>query len=135
ALRGFKKINPGKPSHISGRRPSEPQVPTVKPSASSAPLPQRTNRPPVPHHARSLSLQDSLKKPLPEPPPPQLSPASPISPIALPLQARNLASAVGSGASQQTQPQRYNPSPAMDSASAEMGGGLYARGAHDVSAN
>ncbi|KAL2114915.1 hypothetical protein VTJ04DRAFT_10578 [Mycothermus thermophilus] len=135
ALRGFKKINPGKPSHISGRRPSEPQVPTVEPSASSAPLPQRTNRPPVPHHARSLSLQDSLKKPLPEPPPPQLSPASPISPIALPLQARNLASAVGSGASQQTQPQRYNPSPAMDSASAEMGGGLYARGAHDVSAN
>ncbi|KAI1371872.1 hypothetical protein F4677DRAFT_283742 [Hypoxylon crocopeplum] len=44
---------------------------------SSAPLPLR---PPPPHHVRNLSLQNSLEKPLPAPPPPSLSPSSPVTP-------------------------------------------------------
>ncbi|KAI1394882.1 kelch domain-containing protein [Hypoxylon fuscum] len=34
-----------------------------------------------PQHARNLSLQDSLEKPLPAPPPPSLSPTSPTTPL------------------------------------------------------
>ncbi|KAL1835947.1 hypothetical protein VTJ49DRAFT_5847 [Mycothermus thermophilus] len=132
AFRSFKKITP---SHPSARRPSEPPVPTIEPSATSAPLPQKSNRPPLPHHARSLSLQDSLKKPLPEPPPPQLSPATPLSPLALPSQASNLATIVDTETSQDDQ--QHNSRTAMESAPADLGGGLYARGVppQDASAN
>ncbi|KAL2268222.1 hypothetical protein VTJ83DRAFT_3068 [Remersonia thermophila] len=143
ALRGFKKIPPSQPY---ARRPSEPPVPTIEPSAASASLPPRSNRPPLSHHARSLSLQDSLKKPLPEPPPPQLSPATPLSPLALPSQSSHLTTIVDTEPyqedlqqqQQQQQPQeQQNLRTAMESASADVGGGLYARGVppQDASAN
>ncbi|KAI1089388.1 hypothetical protein F5B19DRAFT_467278 [Rostrohypoxylon terebratum] len=44
---------------------------------NSAPL---LSRPVPPQHARNLSLQNSLEKPLPAPPPPSLSPSSPVPP-------------------------------------------------------
>ncbi|KAI1100842.1 hypothetical protein F4804DRAFT_335879 [Jackrogersella minutella] len=50
------------------------------PEVNSAPL--LPNPVPNPQHVRNLSLQDSLEKPLPAPPPPSLSPSSPITPSA-----------------------------------------------------
>lgn len=49
------------------------------PSATSAPLP--TSRSSTPQHGRNLSLQNSLEKPLPQPPA-ALSPTSPTTPLA-----------------------------------------------------
>lgn len=91
AFRGIKKITPGRedfaklgrqPAHLNLRRPSEPYHPTIDRPAVSAPLPVNSSVKPQSHHARSLSLQDSLAKPLPEPPPPQLSPVGPPTPLA-----------------------------------------------------
>lgn len=93
AFRGIKKITPSRddfaklgrqPSHLAIRRPSEPYVPTLDQLAPvSAPLPSNPSRPHQSHHARSLSLQNSLKKPLPEPPP-ELSPLGPLTPLVHP---------------------------------------------------
>ncbi|KAI1500192.1 kelch domain-containing protein [Biscogniauxia marginata] len=46
-------------------------------AANSAPL--LPSQQPPPQHARNLSLQHSLEKPLPAPPPPTLSPSSPLA--------------------------------------------------------
>ncbi|KAK4142883.1 uncharacterized protein C8A04DRAFT_12811 [Dichotomopilus funicola] len=82
AFRGIKRIAP-KPSKLSLRRPSEPNSPVVDQPASSAPLFPENTRPSVPQHARSISLQDSLAKPLPpEPASPQSFPLSPSTPLA-----------------------------------------------------
>ncbi|KAK4038050.1 hypothetical protein C8A01DRAFT_38009 [Parachaetomium inaequale] len=134
AFRGIKKITPGKPSKLSLRRPTEPNAPALEKSVASAPLASRSTRPPaLAHHARSLSLQDSLAKPLPEPPPPQLSPASPLAPLAPLQQSSSLATILD------TEPREEDGRPGtMESASsAEMGGGLYARGqaSHGQDAN
>ncbi|KAK7913954.1 ral2 [Apiospora marii] len=54
------------------------------PPPTSAPLPPRSGTPSgssTPHHARNLSLQNSLEKPLPEPPP-VLDANSPTTPLA-----------------------------------------------------
>ncbi|KAI1771260.1 hypothetical protein F4818DRAFT_217602 [Hypoxylon cercidicola] len=49
----------------------------------SAPVLQK----PLPsQHVRNLSLQNSLEKPLPAPPPPSLSPSSPVTPLVFPNQ-------------------------------------------------
>jgi hypothetical protein len=60
---------------------STPPAPTPTATPTSAPLPYRSFQPP--QHARNLSFQHSLEKPLPEPPPPLLSPASPLTPLAV----------------------------------------------------
>lgn len=123
AFRGIKKITPGKPSQLSLRRPSEPPLPALERSAASAPLLPRSTRPALPHHARSLSLQNSLAKPLPEPPP-HLSPASPVTPLARPPQQGSLATILDI----ETHEPDSRPSTMESSSSAEMSGGLYARG-------
>ncbi|KAK4124279.1 hypothetical protein N657DRAFT_680294 [Parathielavia appendiculata] len=128
AIRGFKKITPGgpslRPAQLSLRRPAETHAPTLERAAASAPLLQGQHRQPLAQHARSLSLQDSLAKPLPEPPPPELSPASPFTPLALQAQSQSLATAFD------TEEQKNDSRPGtMESASSmEMSGGLYPRG-------
>ena len=90
--RGIKKITPGRddlaklarqPSNAS-KQPAQLALkvfPTTgEKGAASAPL--TGPRSYTPQHARSLSLQSSLEKPLPEPPPPHLSPTSPLTPLA-----------------------------------------------------
>ncbi|KAL2163609.1 hypothetical protein VTH06DRAFT_5667 [Thermothelomyces fergusii] len=136
AFRSIKKITPTRPPKLSLRQPSESDAPALEASLSSAPLPPESARPPPPQHARSLSLQDSLAKPLPEPPPPQLSPASPLTPLAVPQQPRGLATILD------TEPEEDGDSRpgTMESASSmETGGGLYGRGeaghGQDVSIN
>ncbi|KAK3322008.1 hypothetical protein B0H66DRAFT_514310 [Apodospora peruviana] len=139
AFRGIKKITPGRddfakfarqPSQLTLRRPSEPSIPTIEQPAQqhSAPLP-RTSTPSQSHHARNLSLQNSLAKPLPEPPPPQLSPASPLTPLAHPATQGNLATILDS--EDATMDSRAST---MDStSSAEMGSGLYMRSQDNTS--
>ncbi|KAK4098665.1 galactose oxidase, partial [Parathielavia hyrcaniae] len=140
AIRGFKRITPGgpslRPSQLSLRRTAEAHAPPLERSAASAPLLQGQLRPPLTQHARSLSLQDSLAKPLPEPPPPTLSPTSPLSPLALQGPSQSLATAFD------TEDQQRNDSRpgTMESASSmEMSGTLYPRGqfgqVQDVSYN
>ncbi|KAK3305410.1 uncharacterized protein B0T15DRAFT_434222 [Chaetomium strumarium] len=126
AFRGIKKIAPSRPSQLAAlRRPSETHVPTLERPANSAPLTPESTRPPPAQHVRNLSLQNSLSKPLPEPPPPQLSPASPLTPLAASPQLGNLATIIDTEA---RDVDRHIVN-AMDSTSpAEMGGGLYARG-------
>jgi hypothetical protein len=95
--RGFKKFAPSRDDSARLTRQQSqlgfkiltPPTPLSATSTSSAPLP--SNSRPVQHgHTRSLSLQNSLAKPLPEPPPPQLSPTSPLTPIGPTIQT-NLA--------------------------------------------
>ncbi|KXJ89570.1 hypothetical protein Micbo1qcDRAFT_177406 [Microdochium bolleyi] len=82
AFRGLKKAIPSREESLRfGRTPSRLGLkPTGPPSfpipapLESAPLPS-TDKPP--QHARNLSLQDSLEKPLPVPPPGPISPLSP----------------------------------------------------------
>ncbi|KAK5659227.1 hypothetical protein OQA88_1318 [Cercophora sp. LCS_1] len=129
AFRGIKKITPGRddfakltrqPSHLNLRRPSEPFVPTIERPAVSAPLPSKAPGSQG-HHARSLSLQDSLAKPLPEPPP-QLSPTGPPTPLAQQTHQASLATILDTEEGMDTR------TSTMDSASsAEMGAGLYLR--------
>ncbi|GAP88102.1 putative kelch domain-containing protein [Rosellinia necatrix] len=59
----------------SRRAAKAPQTNSVPQPVISAPI-----SPPRPQHARGLSLQHSLEKPLPAPPP--ISPSSPLTPIA-----------------------------------------------------
>ncbi|KAI0473539.1 hypothetical protein GGR56DRAFT_676021 [Xylariaceae sp. FL0804] len=82
--RGIKKAIPTREDSF--KRPKAPSRLALKfsnhtpgaPSAlASAPLPQSTHSPQ--QHVRNLSLQSSLKKPLPAPPPPS-SPSPPTSP-------------------------------------------------------
>lgn len=136
AFRGIKKITPGRPSQLTLRRPSEPPVPTLERPAVSAPALTGGPRPPPAHHARSLSLQNSLSKPLPEPPPPQLSPTSPLTPLAPALQPGSLATILDTEETE-TDGRTSN----MDSTSSvEMSSGFYGRGQvgnsqHDMSVN
>ncbi|KAK3320359.1 hypothetical protein B0T19DRAFT_286314 [Cercophora scortea] len=133
AFRGIKKITPGRddftkftrqqPAQLNLRRPSEPPAFTIDKPAISAPLPASSSGPSQGHHARSLSLQNSLKKPLPEPPPPQLSPVGPLTPLANPTQPGSLDTILDT-----EEAAMDSRTSTMDSASsAEMSGGLYPR--------
>ncbi|KAK0610574.1 hypothetical protein B0T17DRAFT_603215 [Bombardia bombarda] len=128
AFRGIKKITPNRddfarltrqqqPAQLAGqRRPSEATIPIL-------PVPPTRSGPSQAQHARSLSLQNSLKKPLPEPPPPQLSPAGPPTPLAYLPQQGSLATILDS-----EEPAMDGRTSTMDSASSvEMGSGLYMR--------
>ncbi|KAI2616179.1 kelch domain-containing protein [Hypomontagnella submonticulosa] len=66
----------------------------VVPEANSAPL---LSRPVPPQHVRNLSLQNSLEKPLPAPPPPSLSPTSPVTPESSSNQIRDNLPAIVDG--------------------------------------
>lgn len=132
AFRGIKKITPGRddfaritrnPSHLVIRRPSEPFVPTIERPAVSAPLPVRPPGPSQAQHARSLSLQNSLSKPLPEPPPPSLSPTSPLTPLLHPVQLGGLATIVDT----ETQEMDSRTSTMDSTSSAEVGSGHHMR--------
>ncbi|KAL2151482.1 hypothetical protein VTH82DRAFT_6580 [Thermothelomyces myriococcoides] len=140
AFRGIKKITPARPNKLSLRQPSEPDIPAFEASLSSAPLPPSSTRPPPPpQHARSLSLQDSLAKPLPEPPPPQLSPTSPLTPLAVPQQPRGLATILDTETEEEENDEDSRPGTMESTSSMETGGGLYGRGeaghGQDVSIN
>lgn len=126
AFRGIKKRAPSRddiarlrrqPSQLALRRPSESNIAFEK-ATSSAPLPERAPAPAKSQHARSLSLQNSLGKPLPEPPPPQLSPAEPLTPLAYPLQD-SLATILD------TEDNMDSRTSTMDSASSAEMSGLY----------
>jgi len=129
AFRGIKKITPGRddfakftrqPSHLALRRPSEPFIPIIDRPAASAPLPTKSSG--QSHHARSLSLQNSLAKPLPEPPP-QLSPTGPPTPLAQQTHQPSLATILDTDDKEMD-----TRTSTMDSTSSvEMGGGLYMR--------
>ncbi|KAK3484629.1 uncharacterized protein B0T23DRAFT_368185 [Neurospora hispaniola] len=89
AFRGIKKITPGReefarltrqPSQLGLRRPAESSIPAAERPSISSPIHIKSPNPLQAQHARSLSLQNSLAKPLPEPPPPTLSPTSPSTP-------------------------------------------------------
>ncbi|KAL2130070.1 hypothetical protein VTI74DRAFT_6927 [Chaetomium olivicolor] len=131
AFRGLKRITPGRQAAV--RRPSELYVRTIQRSAASAPLLSRNPGSPLPHHARSLSLQNSLSKPLPEPPPPSLSPTSPVTPLAPAPRPASLDTVSDTEISETD-----NRPSTMESQSSEMGG-LYARGqgghSHDMNIN
>ncbi|EGS19316.1 putative sporulation-related protein [Thermochaetoides thermophila DSM 1495] len=137
ALHEIKKIAPTtRPAHAALRRPSEPFIPTTaKRAANSAPVPPRgATAAYQAHHARSLSLQHSLSKPLPEPPPPELSPTSPLSPLAPAIQQVGLGSIEESitttkeeNNSNSNYSSKSNRAQAMDSHDMSSGG-LYTRG-------
>ncbi|TDZ28088.1 Protein ral2 [Colletotrichum spinosum] len=93
--RGFKKFAPSRDessklsrqpslSHLGLKSISPSLGPSPSPPASASPTPipssSKTTRPL--QHGRSLSLQSSLAKPLPEPPPSQPSPTGPDAPPA-----------------------------------------------------
>lgn len=130
AFRGIKKITPGRDdlakltrqqSQIGFRRPTES---AYDKATTSAPLSSRfPSLTPLPHsgHARSLSLQDSLEKPLPEPPPGDLSPTSPLTPLAIPPQS-SLATIL------EPETQMDSRTSTMDSASSAELNGLYMQG-------
>ncbi|KAK4664348.1 uncharacterized protein QC763_504680 [Podospora pseudopauciseta] len=135
AFRGIKKVAPTredwprltrKPSLVGLRRPSETVVPTIErqPTPGQYSNPPKSARPT--HHARNLSLQDSLSKPLPEPPPPQLSPASPLTPLAHPHAQGSLATILDAETTEEQKDQRLGT---MDSTSSaeQQAGGLYMR--------
>lgn len=136
AFRGLRKRARGRdnspalarqPSHLALRRPSEVDISYEK-ATSSAPLSARAVAPTKTQHARNLSLQDSLAKPLPEPPPPELSPASPLTPLAK-LGQDSLATILD------TESTMDSRTSTMDSASSAEASGLYmqSRGGLDSS--
>ncbi|KAI0144526.1 hypothetical protein GGR57DRAFT_507394 [Xylariaceae sp. FL1272] len=86
-FRGIKKAIPTREDSIRvARAPSRLAARTFAPTPSPIPPPQTSIAPsefPLlqeQHHARQLSLQDSLEKPLPAPPPPTLSPIRAFTP-------------------------------------------------------
>ncbi|KAK4457166.1 protein ral2 [Cladorrhinum samala] len=115
------------PSQRALRRPSEPFIPLLD---NRPPVTSYSNRggsvPSQAQHARSLSLQNSLSKPLPEPPPPSLSPAGPLTPPLAPSshQQGSLETILDTeGTAQDDQPSAMESTSAMD----QQQGGLYAR--------
>ncbi|KUI64160.1 Protein ral2 [Cytospora mali] len=74
--RGFAKLK-RQPSQLVLKHNRDQSAPTPEPTTSSAPVVPtiRSPAPPNHQHARNLSYQNSLLKPLPEPPPP--SPGTP----------------------------------------------------------
>lgn len=93
AFRGIKKKSSRDETGKLARQPSQiairraDSLANIEKATTSAPLPSRSNGPTSYQHARSLSLQNSLAKPLPEPPPPQLSPTGVLTPLANPAHA------------------------------------------------
>ncbi|KAK3989768.1 protein ral2 [Cladorrhinum sp. PSN332] len=135
AFRGIKKGRDEfsrltrQPSQRALRRPSEPFVPLIdRPPVTS--YSNRGHGPSQAQHARSLSLQNSLSKPLPEPPPPSLSPASPLTPLAVhSQQPGSLATILDTeGPAQDDKTETMDTTSSMD----QQPGGLYVRpGQHD----
>ncbi|KAL2264166.1 hypothetical protein VTK26DRAFT_1284 [Humicola hyalothermophila] len=125
AIRGIKRITPGIFSSSASRQPSESPTHRNGKHTVSAPPPARITPPHQAHHARGLSLQDSLSKPLPEAPPLQPSPqASPSDSGALSAEEGSLC-VVFDFENSDIDARRGT----MDSTSAmDMSGGLYARG-------
>lgn len=75
--RGFAKLK-RQPSQLALKHNREVSTPTPDPSTPPAAVIQnRSPSTPAPQHARNLSFQTSLSKPLPEPPPP--SPGIPVA--------------------------------------------------------
>lgn len=124
AFRGIKKIT-SREDHLARQQPSQlglrrlESFGGIEKATTSAPLPTRSHGPPNYQHARSLSLQNSLKKPLPEPPPPELSPASALTPLATTPAHASLATILD------TEQEMDGRTSAMDSASSVNAGGLY----------
>lgn len=117
--RGIKKITPNREDLVKLRRQpsqlalrSRGESPLEK-ATTSAPLfgPPRSQ---TPQHARSLSLQSSLGKPLPEPPPDQSSPSGPLTPLASQVQTTSLETILD------TEVNMDSRTSTMDSSSSEM---------------
>ncbi|KAI1749631.1 hypothetical protein F4782DRAFT_512545 [Xylaria castorea] len=78
AYRGFKKAIPTREDSFRSRIAAKAFNNRFAPQSAT---PASTS-PPERQHARNLSLQDSLEKPLPAPPPPSKSPLGPLTPLA-----------------------------------------------------
>ncbi|KAJ9150400.1 Kelch domain-containing protein [Pleurostoma richardsiae] len=130
--RGIRKINDfpklkRQPSQLALKNREQQ---STEQATASAPLPSSASSSRAPsrqaQHARSLSLQSSLEKPLPEPPA-QTSPASPLTPIAEPAPA-SLAAILDTGSlSNNYAAAMDSRTSTMDSSSSEMSQ-LYAGG-------
>ncbi|RKU40363.1 hypothetical protein DL546_001878 [Coniochaeta pulveracea] len=127
AFRGIKKIS-SREDNLARQQPA--QLPlrrlesfgNIEEATTSAPLPTRSHGPTTYQHARSLSLQNSLKKPLPEPPPPELSPAGRSTPLTTPAHYAGLATI------EDTEQEMDSRTSTMDSSSSVDAGGLYPQG-------
>ncbi|KAI1125295.1 hypothetical protein F5Y10DRAFT_247347 [Nemania abortiva] len=81
--RGIKKAIPVREESFRlGRTPSKLAARALKPNSALQPVTSASIPTPQTQHARNLSLQESLEKPLPAPPPPTLSPSGPLTPLA-----------------------------------------------------
>ncbi|KAI1383961.1 uncharacterized protein F4822DRAFT_433911 [Hypoxylon trugodes] len=94
--RGLKKAIPSREdsfrfARVPSKRVPKNSISSIAPEINSAPL---LNRPPPLQHVRNLSLQDSLEKPLPAPPPASLSPSSPVTPLASSNQVQDSLTAI-----------------------------------------
>ncbi|KAI0810425.1 hypothetical protein GGR55DRAFT_646624 [Xylaria sp. FL0064] len=78
--RGFKRAIPAREESFRLARTSRNAAQALSTDSVLQPAPSA----PIPlprRHVRDLSLHDSLEKPLPAPPPPSLSPSSPLTPL------------------------------------------------------
>ncbi|KAI1115658.1 hypothetical protein F5Y14DRAFT_110859 [Nemania sp. NC0429] len=127
--RGFKRAIPiREESFTLGRAPSRlaAQIrnrdPTPQPATSAS-----TSESPFQQYARNLSIQDSLEKPLPAPPPPSLSPPTPFapSPLSSNLPYSNGTFLISDSESSASMDSRSNT---MDSTSSPLPGQIYGGG-------
>ncbi|KAI1632389.1 kelch domain-containing protein [Biscogniauxia mediterranea] len=101
------------------------------PALNTAPLPPSQQSPP--QHGRNLSLQHSLEKPLPAPPPSTLSPSSPLTPLAsTPEVPSNLGAVIAS--IPELEAAVENQANTMDSAPLNSAAQVYGAG-HDMSSS
>ncbi|KAI1419623.1 hypothetical protein F5Y12DRAFT_230370 [Xylaria sp. FL1777] len=81
--RGIRKAIPTREDSFKlSRSSSRRAVQALSADSALQPTPSASILLPRHQHARDLSLQDSLEKPLPAPPPPSLSPSTPLTPLA-----------------------------------------------------
>ncbi|KAI1465339.1 uncharacterized protein F4812DRAFT_438344 [Daldinia caldariorum] len=127
--RGIKKAIPSRedsirkvPSRLASFKAHNTNTVALEPSGTPTQA-----RPPHLQHVRNLSLQNSLEKPLPAPPPPSLSPSSPVPPvISLNAPQDSLTTIVDSGTSNEA---------GLDSGTSAMDSNQMYNGAMDMSSS
>ncbi|KAI0203476.1 hypothetical protein F4808DRAFT_20775 [Astrocystis sublimbata] len=124
AYRGIKKAIPAREDSFRSRIAAR-TFGTKAPSqlAITATRPPDSSSPPRHKHARNLSLQDSLEKPLPAPPPPS---KSPLGALTSPASATAPLASIGTFFNSDTEPSNMESrSNTMDSSSSQAPGQMY----------